>query len=152
VLVAKRLAKRTGLERDTFLALVRVVGDMEREVTELLRAHDLSTAQYNVLRILRGAGSAGATCGEVGGKLIRHDPDVTRLLDRLEAVRLISRTRDAADRRVVRTRITEAGLSLLDRLDGPMNDLHARQFGHVPDSALASLHDLLAQARARTSG
>ena len=147
--MARRQPKRTGLERETFLALVRVVGDLEREVTELLRAHDLSTAQYNVLRILRGAGSEGATCGEVGGKLIRHDPDVTRLLDRLENAGLISRSRDLADRRVVRTRITDAGLSLLDRIDGPMDDLHARQFAHVPDAMLTSLRDLLEQTRAR---
>ncbi|HUF48228.1 MAG TPA: MarR family transcriptional regulator [Vicinamibacterales bacterium] len=148
--MVRRSVRRTALERDTYLALVRAVGEFEREAAELLRKFDLSAAQYNVLRILRGAGPGGATCGEVGGQLLRHDPDVTRLLDRLEAAGLISRSRDTADRRVVRTRITDAALALLDRLDAPVTELHTRQFGHVPDATLASLRGLVEQVRART--
>ena len=109
--------------------------ELERESVELLKTADLSPAQYNVLRILRGAGPEGATCGDVTSKLVKHDPDVTRLLDRLERRELIVRTREVSDRRVVRTRITKAGLALLAELDDPVDALHERQLGHLSRTA-----------------
>jgi DNA-binding MarR family transcriptional regulator len=115
---------------------------------ELFKDHDLSLAQYNVLRILRGAGPAGATCSDVAGSLIRHDPDVTRLLDRLDARGLIERGRDSKDRRIVRTKITKTGTALLAELDEPVAALHARQLGHVSDKRLDELVALLDEARA----
>jgi DNA-binding MarR family transcriptional regulator len=147
--MAPRQSARTDLERRAYLALLKVAGELEREVVELLKTRDLSLAQYNVLRILRGAGGDGATCGQVGGQLIKHDPDVTRLVDRLIRAGLVERARDTRDRRVVRTSITEAGLKLLAELDDPMDALHRRQLGHMNESALESLQQLLGVAGAR---
>ena len=113
----------------------------------LKNALDYFYAQYNVLRILRGAGPAGATCSDVAGSLIQHDPDVTRLLDRLDTRGLIERGRDAKDRRIVRTKITKAGAALLAELDEPVAALHARQLGHVSDKRLDDLVALLGEAR-----
>ncbi len=140
-------AGRPAIERDAFLAVLKAARDLERTSAELLKAHDLSLAQYNVLRILRGAGEAGSTCGQIGSQLIKHDPDVTRLLDRLERSGLIERARDARDRRVVRTRITRAGLAVLSDLDKPVEELHRRQFGHMSQASLEALGRLLDQAR-----
>ena len=132
-----------------FLSIVQAAEEMQRGLAELLQAHDLSIAQYNVLRILRGAGPEGATCGDVSENLIRHDPDVTRLVDRLDQRGLVDRARDTKDRRVVRTRITRAGAALLAELDDPVDDLHARQLGHVGSKRLADLVALLDEARAK---
>jgi DNA-binding MarR family transcriptional regulator len=147
--MAPRQSARTDLERQTYIALLKVAGELEREVVELLKARDLSLAQYNVLRILRGAGGDGATCGQVGGQLIKHDPDVTRLVDRLIRAGLVERARDTRDRRVVRTSITKAGLKVLAELDEPMDALHRRQLGHMSESALESLKQLLGAAGGR---
>ena len=130
-----------------YLAIVQTSEHLQRGFAELFKAHDLSLTQYNVLRILRGAGPEGATCGDVAGNLIQHDPDVTRLLDRLDRRGLIERGRDTKDRRVVRTRVTEAGLALLADLDGPVDALHKQQLGHVSEAKLEALNDTLAAVR-----
>lgn len=146
-IVARVTARRTAIERETFLALLKAAGDLERDVAALLKSRDLSLAQYNVLRILRGAGPGGSACGEIGAKLIKHDPDVTRLGDKLQRAGLIERTRDVTDRRIVRTRITQTGLDLLGELDGQVDDLHHRQLGHMTESSLAALRELVSTAR-----
>jgi DNA-binding MarR family transcriptional regulator len=133
---------RTGRARsqaDAYLAIIRAAGHLERAFVELFKEYDLSVAQYNVLRILRGAGLDGLTCGGVSDRLVRHDPDVTRLLDRLEKRALIERHRDQKDRRVVRTAITDAGLALLAALDGPVDEIHEQQFGHLSEDQLQQL-------------
>lgn len=135
---------------DAYLALITTAERFEREVVELLKGAGLSPSQYNILRILRGAGDAGLACGQVGGRLVRHDPDVTRLMDRLEKRGLIARAREQQDRRVVRTRITSAGLELLESLDAPVDDLHDRQLGHLSERRLGELKALLVQAGARS--
>ena len=142
-------SRRTQLQFETQAAMAELVIAHEREFAELLKPADLSPAQFNVLRILRGAGPAGATCGDVTGKLIKHDPDVTRLLDRLEKRELIVRARDASDRRVVRTRITQTGLELLATLDEPLDALHERQVGHLSERQLRDLQALIAAFAAR---
>jgi DNA-binding MarR family transcriptional regulator len=119
---------------------------MQRGVTELLKKAHLTTAQYNVLRVLRGAGADGLACGQVGERLIRHDPDVTRLVDRLARRGFVVRARERTDRRVVRTRITERGLELLASLDGPIDALHEEQLGYMSESQLSELSSLLAKA------
>jgi DNA-binding MarR family transcriptional regulator len=134
---------------DAFLALVTTAERLEREVVELLKSASLSPSQYNILRILRGAGDAGLTCGQVGGRLVRHDPDVTRLMDRLVRRGLVERSREEQDRRVVRSRITTAGLELLATLDTPVDALHERQFGHMSERRLRELKTLLAEAASR---
>ena len=138
---------RTKHEVDLYVSMLQTVGELQRQFSDLFKDEDLSWPQYNVLRILRGAGPAGATCGEVGGRLIQHDPDVTRLTDRLEKRGLIARGRDPLDRRVVRTRITAAGLAVLDRLDPLVDALHDRQLGHLSDAQIASLTGALQRVR-----
>jgi DNA-binding MarR family transcriptional regulator len=116
-------------------------------VAETLAGADLTPTQYNALRILRGAGDAGASCTEVGERMVTKDSDVTRLLDRLEARGLISRGREAADRRRVVARITDEGLRVLEGLDGPVAETHRNQLGHLGEKPLATLGKLLKAAR-----
>jgi DNA-binding MarR family transcriptional regulator len=114
----------------------------------VLKAEELSGTQYNVLRILRGA-PEGLACGEIGNRMITRDPDITRLLDRLEKRTLISRCRETTDRRTVVTRITREGLKLLDRLDEPVQELHRKQLGHLGRERLKALCELLRCARSK---
>src|SRR2546426_9185122 len=93
-----------GLENEVFLNLLRTADALLRDVEQILKAVELSQTQYNVLRILRGAGRQGLACQEIGERMLTRDPDITRLLDRLEARALVSRARGRADRRVVETR------------------------------------------------
>src|SRR5882724_4067254 len=133
-------------EEAAFLDLVRTCDLLSRAPARLLKMEDLSGTQYNVLRILRGS-PEGLPCGEVGSRMITRDPDVTRLLDRLEKRRLITRCRETKDRRMVMARITPEGLKLLTRLDEPVEELHCKQLGHMGKNRLLALADLLAVAR-----
>ena len=134
---------RQAANAEVHIAIVKASARLMDEFSAIVKPVDLSLSQYNVLRILRGAGPEGATCGEVIERLIQRDPDVTRLLDRLEKRGLIERGRDAEDRRVVRTRITQAGLDLVASLDDTVNDLHHRLVGHLSDKQLADLRRLI---------
>jgi len=113
-------------------------------MVRLLRPHGLSPASYNVLRILRGAAPAGLPCGEIGARLIQHDPDVTRLLDRMEKQGWIARARATQDRRVVTVRLTKAGLALVNELDAPVNERHAATLAPLGKKRLAALAGELA--------
>src|ERR1700747_370004 len=104
---AKRIAP--SREETAFLDLIRTVDMLSPAPAQLRKSADLSPTQYNVLRILRGAPD-GLACGEIGSRMITRDPDITRLLDRLEKRALISRCRESKDRRMVLTRITPQGL------------------------------------------
>ncbi len=133
-------------EEMLFLDLVRTADLLSRPAAQLLRGKDLSPAQYNVLRILRGV-PEGLTCGEIGNRMITRDPDITRLLDRMEKRGLISRGREERDRRVVLTRIASAGLDLLASLEQPVRDMHRRLLGHLGAERLATLRELLELCR-----
>lgn len=135
-------------EEAAFLDLVRTADLLTRNVIHLLKTADLSSNQYNVLRILRGA-QEGLTCGEVGDRMITRDPDITRLVDRLEKRGLVARDRDAKDRRIVLVRITPEGLKLLAQLDEPVQEAHHRQLGHLGRTRLRQLAALLEAARGR---
>jgi DNA-binding MarR family transcriptional regulator len=137
-----------GLEDELYVALLRTADRLQRGVEELLKSADLSAAQYNVLRILRGAGPEGLACREIGERMITRDPDVTRLLDRLEARRLILRTREKRDRRVIQTRISPEGLRLLKNLDEPVQALHRRQLRQLAAPGKRRLVALLERVRA----
>lgn len=139
-----------GREEDVYLSMLRTVERLSRGVAETLAAADLTPTQYNALRILRGAGEAGASCTEVSDRMVTKDSDVTRLLDRLEARGLISRGREAADRRRVVARITDEGLRVLAELDGPVAETHRRQLGHLREEQLATLGKLLKAARSES--
>ena len=138
------------VEDEAFVNLLRTVDALMQGVAATLKPSGLSPAQYNVLRILRGAGPDGLACREIGERMITKDPDITRLLDRLEERDLISRSRDRADRRVITTRITDKGMRILKELDKPIEELHVKQLGHLGEQRLRSLVDLLEAARART--
>ena len=112
-------------------------------VNETLKKSEITPTQYNVLRILRGAGEQGATCSEISDRLVTKDSDITRLLDRLEARGLILRERGERDRRVIHTRISEEGLRLLAGLDKHIEQCHRRQLGHLGDKQLVTLSKLL---------
>lgn len=116
-----------NLETELYLGLVLLVQRMNDNVYALLKEADLSQAQYNALRILRGAGAEGRACSEIAERMIHRVPDVTRLLDRLELRGLISRRREESDRRVVRAWITKTGLALIAPLDAPLATLHTKQ-------------------------
>ncbi len=133
-------------EEAAYLDLFRTTEALSRPLVELLKTVDLSPPQYNVLRILRGS-PEGLTCGEIAKRMITHDPDITRLLDRMEKRRLISRGRDEQDRRVVLARITADGLHVLAGLDQPIRDLHRRLLGHLGPQRLRALRTLLEACR-----
>src|SRR6185437_9929369 len=127
-----------SLEEAVFLDLVRTSDVLSRRLVYVLKNEDLSSNQYNVLRILRGAPD-GLPCGEIGNRMITRDPDITRLLDRLEKRGLISRHRETKDRRMVMARITRDGMQLLARMDEPVREGHRAQLGHLGRERLKAL-------------
>jgi len=133
-------------EEAAFLDLLRTTDLVSRGLVKVLKTEDLSATQYNVLRILRGS-PAGLACGEIASRMITRDPDITRLLDRLEKRGLISRCREAKDRRTVMARITPEGLKLLARLDEPVQAAHRKQLGHLGRERLRALTELLGVSR-----
>jgi len=135
-------------EESAYLDLLRTADVLTRGAIGVLKTEDLSLTQYNVLRILRGS-PQGLPCGEIASRMITRDPDVTRLLDRMEKRGLISRNRETRDRRQVTTRVTPEGLKLVDRMDEPVQKIHRKQLGHLGKDRLRALSDLLAAARAR---
>jgi len=130
-------------ETEAFVSLQRAADALLRGVEELLKPAGLTPGQYNVLRILRGAGPQGLPCREIGTRMITRDPDITRLVDRLVTRGLATRTRDTADRRVVKVRISTRGLSLLQKLDAPIRALHRRQMQRLSASQRRALLRLL---------
>ena len=132
-----------------FISLQKTADFLGLEAEQLFKPHGLTGTQYNVLRILRGAEPEGLACSGIGERMISHDPDMTRLLDRMEKRALISRARQSDDRRVVKTRITPAGLALLKTLDQPVRELHKHQFRHIPSARLKTLAAILEKIRAR---
>jgi DNA-binding MarR family transcriptional regulator len=142
----RKRRRPTCPEEALFLELLRTTDMLSRGPERLLKAHDLSANQYNVLRILRGS-PEGLPCGEIASRMITRDPDITRLLDRLEKRNLISRCRETRDRRMVMARITADGLKLLAGLDGPLVEAHRKQLGHLGKDRLRALTELLQAAR-----
>jgi DNA-binding MarR family transcriptional regulator len=136
----------TSLEAKVFVALLRAADHLAQDADLLIKAYGLTGTQYNVLRILRGAGPEGLPCKGIGDRMISRDPDMTRLLDRMEKRSLITRERQTEDRRVIKTRITPAGLDILKKLDAPVDDLHKKQFRHLNTSKLKVLAESLREA------
>ncbi len=146
--MAKALGKPvTSLEQEVFLNILQTADQLGGRFEERFREVDLTGTQYNVLRILRGARPDALSCSEIAGRMITRDPDVTRLIDRLERGRLVERTRERTDRRVITVRITRRGLALLAGLDQPILDGHRELMAGVPRSHLKELSDLLDEVR-----
>lgn len=136
-----------SLEEECHLNLERTTAVVGHAFAEAMKAHGITPTQYNVLRILRGAGEGGLCRHEIRDRLVAQVPDVTRLLDRMEEAGLVGRERDSDDRRLVTTRITKAGLKLLKSLDAPVLAMHKETLGHLSAAQLRQLIDLLALAR-----
>ena len=132
-------AERRRLLQEAFLALAVAYDRLYRHTAAFMRDYGLTQPQYNVLRILRGAGEAGKPSQRIADDMINKVPDVTRLVDRLAEAGLAARSRDPDDGRVVRVVITAAGLDLLARMDAPVHDLHAAVLGGLPNAVLEAL-------------
>lgn len=128
------------------LNVVRTADVLLQRVNQFLKQFEMSGSQYNVLRILRGS-KDGLSCRQISERMISRDPDVTRLLDRLEARSLIGRSRDVQDRRVVMAHITQRGLQFLGKLDPLVANEHQRHLGGLGEAKLRQLIELLEQAR-----
>ena len=137
----------SSLEEEAHLALLRTAAVVERQFEQLLRPFGLTLTQYNVLRILRGAGGDGLCRNEVGERLLREVPDVTRLLDRMKAQKLIRRVRSTKDRRMVRTEITPKGLEILAELDKTVREQHCARLSHLGEERLKALVETLTELR-----
>jgi DNA-binding MarR family transcriptional regulator len=135
------------IEDEAFVNLLRTGDALMQGVAATLKPTGLSATQYNILRILRGAEPHGLACREIGERMITRDPDITRLLDRLEERGLVTRCRGTEDRRVIVTRITGDGLRILEPLDGPIEALHVKQLGHLGPERLKVLIALLEAVR-----
>jgi len=133
-------------EQEVALNLVKTSDHLQAAFTRLFKEYRISGAQYNVLRILRGAGTE-LPCQEISSRMISHLPDITRLVDRLELAGFVSRCRTQEDRRLVLVQITEQGLALLAKLDDPVLELHRKQLGHLTAEEKAELNRLLVKAR-----
>jgi DNA-binding MarR family transcriptional regulator len=132
---------------EALLNIMRTADVLELQISSVLKPHAISSTQYNVLRILRGAGKDGASCKDIGARMVTRDPDVTRMMDRLETRSLIERGRAKEDRRVVTHRLTAEGLELVNQLDRPMEKLQRDLLRHMPQEKLKQLVELLEELR-----
>ena len=136
-------------EEELYLSIIRTAARLEHALGQALKRYHITPTQYNVLRMLRGAGPAGLCRNEVGARLVANVPDVTRLLDRMEETGLIVRERSATDRRFVTARISARGLELVNKLDAPITAIHHQHLGHVEKRAQRELIDLLTVVRTK---
>jgi DNA-binding MarR family transcriptional regulator len=139
----------SGLEQEALLNIRRTSGYVEHVTQQILKQQGLTDSQYNVLRILRGAGPDGLRCTEIGERMITPEPDVTRLVARLQRRRLVARHRDTRDRRVVNIRISPAGNAVLQDLDPVVEASGKTMLGHLTPDKLTALIDLLEEVRPR---
>ena len=136
-----------SLEQEAHLSVVRTAAVLGDKLDQLLKSSDITSAQYNVLRILRGAEPDGLCRNELRDRMLTQMPDMTRLLDRMEEAGLVTRERQSHDRRMVRTQITDRGRRLVSDLEDAVADEHRRRLGHLSRTELKTLIDLLARAR-----
>ena len=136
-----------NVAEEAFLSIARTAGVISQRYEQFLKSWEISGTQYNVLRILRGAGAEGLRCGEIGTRMVKHDPDITRLLDRMEKAGWIERARDTKDRRVILTRISSQGLQLLKQIDKPIEELNEQIAKPLSDKKMLRLIDTLDELR-----
>ncbi|HSR49965.1 MAG TPA: MarR family transcriptional regulator [Acidobacteriota bacterium] len=141
-----------SLGQEALLSLFRTADLLRRHVSQIVEPHGVTIQQYNVLRILRGAGSEGLPTLAIGERMIEQTPGITRLLDRLEAKGWVRRQRSQRDRRQVFCYITEEGLDLLAELDQPILDVDQDGLGMLDDGELRTLISLLDRIRAQDTG
>jgi DNA-binding MarR family transcriptional regulator len=141
----------TPVEDALFVTILKTADRLAQQAEQVIKPSGLTATQYNVLRILRGAEPEGLPCRVIGDRMISRDPDMTRLLDRLEKQGCINRERQTDDRRVIKTRITAEGLKHLKKLDQPVHELHQSQFRHMSAAKLKQLRELLDEIGKRES-
>jgi DNA-binding MarR family transcriptional regulator len=137
----------TSREQEAYLALLRTADTVQSRMETRLKEYGLTGTQYNALRILRGAGQEGLPCSDIGERMITRDPDITRLLDRLQKRGLVERLRGQQDRRVIYGKITAAGLKLLREMDAPLEKFGREVLRHVGQEKLRQLIELLELVR-----
>jgi DNA-binding MarR family transcriptional regulator len=130
-------------EQGAFVELVRVASRLEGELNRLFRPYELTTATFAILRILNGASEEGLSCGDIASQLIAEVPDMTRLLDRLERLEYVVRERSALDRRMVKVRITDRGVAVINSLQEKVLKCHEAQFVSISPEGLRQLRALL---------
>ncbi len=138
-------------EDEAFVSILRTAGAFQWREAELLKPYEITLPQYNVLRILRGAGPEGLICREIGERMIARDPDVTKLIDRLEGRGFVTRERQEKDRRVIVIRITDEALKTLAEIDRPVLELTSGLLGHLGERRLKNLNSLLEAAREKAT-
>ena len=136
------------VEQEVYLEIQRTAQVAQRWVAEALKPSGLSPSQFNVLRILRGARPAALSSRMIGERMVTHDPDLTRLLDRLEALGLVEKSRDTDDRRVVNVRVTKAGMARVEAASKVVHERVKASLGPLGPRKLGALADLLEQVRA----
>lgn len=137
----------SSVEEEALLNLMRTSDCLHRAFHVKTRDWGVTSTQYNVLRILRGAQPRGLTCASIGSRMITAEPDITRLLARLKGLKLIRQQRDRHDRRVLWTQISEAGLELLRAMDPVIERVPRELLGHMNQAELTQLIRLLELAR-----
>jgi DNA-binding MarR family transcriptional regulator len=141
---SKPFPRRTS---EALLSVLRTAAVLEHHLTEALKPYGITSTQYNVLRILSGAGAAGLCGREVASRLVSKVPDVSRLLDRMEEMKLVSRVRDRGDRRHVTARITPHGEKVLEKATPALEEVERVRFGQLDSARLGSLIEALADVR-----
>lgn len=133
--------------QEAAVSLLHTADLVRRSVGAVLDPHDITVQQFNVLRILRGAGEAGLPTLEIAERMVEQTPGITRLIDRLEAKQLVIRQPCSKDRRRIWCRITGEGLALLKRLDSPIRAAEQEGLGGLTASQLETLLSLLERIR-----
>lgn len=133
---------------EAYLNVLRTADALTEALESLLRPFGVTPTQYNVLRILAGAGKAGLSCSEISERMLTRDPDMTRLLDRLERAGLARRAREARDRRVITVRLAPKGRDLLRDVQVPAARFERRSLARLGARRLKALTGLLEDARA----
>ena len=134
-------------EQQAYLQLVRTAGVLQSDLRAFFKSYKLSGKQYNALRAIRRAGSKGITCSQIAAQMVEQDPDVTRLVDRLEKMNLVIRATEKKDRRIVRIYLTSDGEELLEQIDAPLIEKHLAQLNHLSKEELTTLIRLLCKVR-----
>ena len=137
----------SSAEEEALLNLLRTADCLQRAFQRMSREWGVTSTQYNVLRILRGSHPQGLTCSAIGDRMITAEPDITRLLARLKAMKLVRQHRDRQDRRVVWTQISDAGLDVLRQMDPTIQQEPRNLLGHLSERELTELTRLLELAR-----
>lgn len=140
------------MEEEALLNILRTADRLALTIQKKLRPYGITMTQYNVLRILRGAGPDGLMCSTIGNLMVAHDPDITRLLGRLEKLKLVRRKRNKKDRRQVCTQISEKGLDRLAELDEVVDQTNRKLLGHLSLESMQQMIGLLEQAREFATG